>query len=54
MAPSLTQLREIDEARAWLVDFMRLRPDFSISAMPRFPVGREFLSENLRRAGLRE
>jgi adenylate cyclase len=47
------ELGEMNQARASLAEVMRLRPDFSIARIPR--VGRrEFLIENLRKAGLRE
>ena len=48
------QLGEINQARASLAEVIRLRPDFSIDMVPRLPSGRDFLVENLRKAGLRE
>jgi adenylate cyclase len=48
------QLGELNQARAALAEVMRLRPDFSIAKIPRLPTGRDFLVENLRKAGLRE
>jgi tetratricopeptide (TPR) repeat protein len=48
------QLGEMNQARAALAEVMRLRPDFSIAKIPRLPSGREFLVDNLRKAGLRE
>jgi hypothetical protein len=41
-------------AREALGEVLRLRPDFSIAKIPRLPSGRDFLIENLRKAGLRE
>jgi tetratricopeptide (TPR) repeat protein len=48
------QLGEMNLAREALAEVLRLRPDFSIAKIPRLPSGREFLVENLRKAGLRE
>jgi hypothetical protein len=48
------QLGELNQARASLSEVLRLRPDFSVAKIPRLPSGREFLIENLRKAGLRE
>jgi hypothetical protein len=48
------QLGEVNQARAALAELLRLRPDFSIATVPRLPSGREWLIENLRKAGLRE
>jgi adenylate cyclase len=48
------QLGELNQARAALAELMRLRPDFSIAKIPRLPIAREFMIENLRKAGLRE
>jgi adenylate cyclase len=48
------QLDEMNQARTALSDVLRLRPDFCVGWIPRVPVGREFLVENLRKAGLRE
>jgi adenylate cyclase len=39
-------------ARAELAEVLRLRPAFSLAQIPRLVVGREWLTENLRRAGL--
>lgn len=48
------QLGELNQARASLAEVLRLRPDFSIARIPRLPSGRDFLVDNLRRAGLPE
>ncbi len=48
------QLGEMNKARAALAELLRLQPDFSIATVPRLPSGREWLIENLRKAGLRE
>jgi adenylate cyclase len=48
------QLGELNQARAALAEVLRLRPDFSIAKIPRLPSGRDFLVENLRKAGLPE
>jgi TolB-like protein/Flp pilus assembly protein TadD len=48
------QLGEMNLAREALGGVLRLRPDFSIAKIPRLPSGRDFLVENLRKAGLRE
>jgi adenylate cyclase len=48
------QLGELNQASKALAEVMRLRPDFSVAKIPRLPTGREFLVENLRKAGLRE
>ncbi len=48
------QLGEMNQAHACLDEVLRIRPDFSIAKLPRLPTGREFLVENLRKAGLRE
>ncbi len=48
------QLGEMNQARASLAEVLRLRPDFSVAQVPRLVSGREFLVENLRKAGLRE
>ena len=47
-------LGETNQARAELAELLRLRPDFSIARVPRLVTGREFLIENLRKAGLRD
>jgi tetratricopeptide (TPR) repeat protein len=47
------ELGEMNQARAWLAELLRLRPDFSVAKVPRL-YKREFLVENLRKAGLRE
>jgi hypothetical protein len=48
------QLGGLKQARAALAEVLRLRPDFSIAKIPRLPSGRDFLVENLRKAGLPE
>jgi tetratricopeptide (TPR) repeat protein len=54
LAAIFASLGDMNLARASLADVMRLRPDFSVAKIPRLPTGREFLVENLRKAGLRE
>ncbi len=54
LAAIYASLGELHQARASLAEVMRVRPDFSIAMVPRLPAGREFLIENLRKAGLRE
>ena len=54
LAAIYAELGEMNQARASLAELMRVRPDFSIGMIPRLPTGREFLVENLRKAGLRE
>jgi hypothetical protein len=48
------QLGEPNQAHAAIAEVLRLRPDFSIAKIPRLPSGRDFLVENLRKAGLPE
>jgi len=48
------QLGEMNHARAELNELLRLRPDFSLRTVPRLPTGRDWLIENLRKAGLPE
>lgn len=45
---------DLNQARQSLAEVMRLRPDFSLARIPLLRSGREFLVENLRKAGLRE
>jgi adenylate cyclase len=54
LAAIYASLGELNQARVWLAELMRVRPDFSIESVPRLPTGRDFLTENLRKAGLRE
>ena len=54
LAAIYASLGELNHARASLAEVMRLRPDFSIQMVPRLPSGREFLIDNLRKAGLRD
>ncbi len=55
LAAIYASLGELNHARASLAEVMRLRPDFSLRMVPRLPSpGREFLIENLRKAGLQE
>jgi tetratricopeptide (TPR) repeat protein len=54
LAAIYAELGEMNQARASLAEVMRLRPDFSVARIPRLPSGREFLVENLRKAGLEE
>jgi adenylate cyclase len=49
-----TELGEMNQARAALAEVLRIRPDFSVARIPRVPIGRDVLVENLRKAGLRE
>jgi adenylate cyclase len=53
LAAIYASIGDMNHARASLAELLRLRPDFSIARMPRLP-RREFLTENLRKAGLRE
>jgi protein O-GlcNAc transferase len=48
------ELGELNQAQVALADALRVRPDFSVAKVPRLPTGREWLVENLRKAGLRE
>ena len=54
LAAIYASLGEMNQAHAALAEVLRLRPDFSIARIPRLPSGREWLAENLRKAGLRE
>jgi tetratricopeptide (TPR) repeat protein len=54
LAAIYAELGHLNHARDALAELLRLRPDFSIERIPRLPSGREFLVENLRKAGLRE
>ena len=53
LAAIYASLGDMNHARASLAEVMRIRPDFSIARIPRV-ARREFLVENLRKAGLRE
>ena len=54
LAAIYASLGEMNQARASLADLKRVRPDFTMASVPRLPTGREFLVENLRKAGLPE
>ena len=49
-----TMLGETHHARAELAELYRVRPGFTLRDVPRLPTGREFLLENLRKAGVPE
>ncbi len=53
LAAIYASLGDLNHARAPLAELMRIRPDFSVAKIPRVS-RREFLVENLRKAGLRE
>jgi tetratricopeptide (TPR) repeat protein len=48
------QLGELNQARAAFEQVLRIRPDFSSASIPRFPTGRGFMLDNLRKVGLRD
>jgi adenylate cyclase len=48
------ELGEMNRARAELAEVLRLRPGFSLAQVPRVVTGRDWLIENLRKAGLQE
>jgi adenylate cyclase len=53
LAAAYASLGDMNHAREWLTELMRVRPDFSVAKVPRI-VRRELLIEDLRKAGLRE
>jgi adenylate cyclase len=53
LAAIYADLGDLNHAREWLARMMRLRPDFTISRIPRLP-RREYLVDNLRKLGVPE
>jgi adenylate cyclase len=52
LAAIYAELGESNLARVELAEVLRLRPGFSLAQIPRLVTGREWLAENLRKAGL--
>lgn len=54
LAAIYADLGDMNHARASLAEVLHIRPDFSLADLPRLRTGREWLAENLRKAGLGE